>query len=47
MKERLQYAGVVSIALLSGLFLVVKMAITEAKEEAKDLERASRKGKGR
>lgn len=41
-KERLQYIGIVCIALFSGLFLVIKMAITEAKEETRDIERASK-----
>ena len=40
-KETLQYVGIIVIALLSGLFLVIKMAMTEAKEETKDIERAS------
>ena len=42
MKETLQYVGIIGIALLSGFFLVVKMAITEAKEETSDIERASK-----
>lgn len=41
-KEFLQYVGIIVIALLSGLFLVIKMAITEAKEETRDIERASK-----
>ena len=41
-KERLQYIGIVCIALFSGLFLVIKMAITEAKEETRDIERANK-----
>ena len=41
-KESLQYLGIIVIALLSGLFLVIKMAVTEAKEETKDIERASK-----
>lgn len=41
-KETLQYVGIIVIALLSGLFLVIKMAVTEAKEEARDIERASK-----
>ena len=41
-KECLQYVGIIVIALLSGLFLVIKMAITEAKEETRDIERASK-----
>ena len=41
-KETLQYAGIIVIALLSGLFLLIKMAVTEAKEEARDIERASK-----
>lgn len=32
-KESLQYIGIIVIALLSGLFLVIKMAVIEAKEE--------------
>lgn len=42
-KETLQYVGIIVIALLSGLFLVIKMAVTDAKEETKDIERASKK----
>lgn len=42
-KETLQYVGIIVIALLSGLFLVIKMAVTEAKEETKDIESASNK----
>lgn len=42
-KETLQYVGIIVIALLSGLFLVIKMVVTEAKEEARDIERASNK----
>lgn len=42
-KEILQYIGIIVIALLSGLFLVIKMAVTEAKEETRDIERASNK----
>ena len=41
-KESLQYIGIIVIALLSGLFLVIKMAVTEAKEETRDIERASK-----
>ena len=41
-KETLQYVGIIVIALLSGLFLVIKMAVTEAKDETKDIERASK-----
>ncbi len=41
-KETLQYVGIIVIALLSGLFLLIKMAVTEAKEEARDIERASK-----
>lgn len=41
-KEWLQYIGIVCIALFSGLFMVIKMAITEAKEETRDIERASK-----
>ena len=44
-KEWLQYIGIVCIALFSGLFLVIKMAITEAKEETRDIERASKLNK--
>lgn len=42
-KETLQYVGIIVIALLSGLFLVIKMAMTDVKEETKDIERASNK----
>ena len=41
-KECLQYIGIIVIAMLSGLFLVIKMAVTEAKEETRDIERASK-----
>ncbi len=41
-KETLQYAGIIVIALLSGLFLVIKMAMIDAKEETRDIERASK-----
>lgn len=41
-KESLQYLGIIVIALLSGLFLVIKMAVTDVKEETKDIERASK-----
>lgn len=41
-KETLQYVGIIVIALLSGLFLVIKMAVIEAKDETKDIERASK-----
>ena len=41
-KESLQYIGIIVIALLSGLFLVIKMAVTEAKEETRDIERANK-----
>lgn len=44
-KEWLQYIGIVCIALFSGLFLVIKMAITEAKEDTRDIERASKLNK--
>ncbi len=44
-KEGLQYVGIIVIALLSGLFLVIKMAVTEVKEETRDIERASKLGK--
>lgn len=40
--ETLQYVGIIVITLLSGLFLVIKMAMTEAKEETKDIEKASK-----
>ena len=43
MKETLQYVGIIGIALLSSLFLVIKMAVTEAKEETRDIERASKR----
>lgn len=42
MKESLQYVGIIVIALLSGLFLVIKMAVTEVKEETRDIEKASK-----
>lgn len=42
-KETCQYVGIIGIALLSGLFLVIKMAVTEEKEETKDIEKASKK----
>lgn len=42
MKETFQYIGIIGIALLSGFFLVIKMAVTEAKEETRDIERASK-----
>lgn len=41
-KESLQYIGIIVITLLSGLFLVIKMAVTEAKEETRDIERANK-----
>ena len=41
-KESLQYVGIIVIALLSGLFLVIKMAVIDVKEETKDIERASK-----
>ena len=41
-KETLQYIGIIVIALLSGLFLVIKMAVTDAKEETRDIEKASK-----
>lgn len=41
-KESLQYIGIIVIALLSRLFLVIKMAVTEAKEETRDIERANK-----
>ena len=40
-KESLQYFGIIVIT-LPGLFLVIKMAVTEAKEETRDIERASK-----
>lgn len=42
-KETLQYVGIIVIALLSGLVLVIKMAVTEAKEETRDIVKASNK----
>lgn len=39
-KETLQYVGIIVIALLSGLFLVIKMAMIDAKEETMDIEGA-------
>ena len=42
-KESLQYVGIIVIALLSGLFLVIKMAVTEVKEETRDIVKASNK----
>ena len=44
-KEILQYVGIIVITLLSGLFLVIKMAVTDAKEETSDIEEASKLGK--
>lgn len=41
-KEWLQYIGIVCIALFAGLFLVIKLAVTDAREETKDIERASK-----
>lgn len=41
-KETLQYIGIIVIALFSGLFLVIKMAVTDAKEETRDIEKASK-----
>lgn len=41
-KESLQYVGIIVVALLSGLFLVIKMAVTYVKEETKDIEMASK-----
>lgn len=41
-KETLQYVGIIVIALLSGLFLVIKMAVMEVKEETRDIEKASK-----
>lgn len=39
--ETCQYVGIIALALVSGLFLVIKMAVTEVKEETDDIERAS------
>lgn len=39
-KETLQYVGIIVIALLSGLFLVIKMAMIDAKEETMHIEGA-------
>lgn len=44
-KEILQYVGIIVITLLSGLFLVIKMAVTDVKEETRDIEKASKLGK--
>lgn len=44
-KEILQYVGIIVIALISGLFLVIKMAVTDVKEETRDIEKASKLGK--
>lgn len=41
-KETFQYVGIILTALLSGLFLVIKMAMIDAQEETKDIERASK-----
>lgn len=41
--ETCQYVGIIVLALLSGFFLVIKMAVTEAREEADDIERAGAK----
>ena len=41
-KEWLYYIGIVCVALFSGLFLAIKLAVTDAKEETKDIERASK-----
>ncbi len=41
-KENLQYIGIICIALVSGLFLVIKMAVTEVKEETRDIEKAGK-----
>lgn len=41
--ETLQYVGIIVLVLFSGLFLVIKMAVTDAKEETMDIERASKK----
>lgn len=37
MKEWLHYIDIVCIALFSGLFLVIKLAVTDAREETKDI----------
>lgn len=42
LKETCQYVGIIILALFSGLLLVVKLAMTEAKEEADDIERADK-----
>lgn len=41
-KETLQYVGIILIALLSGLFLVIKMAMIDAQEETKAIDRTSK-----
>lgn len=45
LKETCQYVGIIILALFSGLFLVIKMAVTEAKEETNDIERAGKNQK--
>ena len=42
MKEWSHYIGIVCIALFSGLFLAIKLAVTDAREETKDIERVSK-----
>ena len=42
MKEWLHYIDIVCIALFSGLFLAIKLAVTDAREETKDIERVSK-----
>lgn len=37
MKEWLHYIDIVCIALFLGLFLAIKMAVTDAREETKDI----------
>lgn len=44
-KEYCQYIGIICLAIFSGLFLVIKMAVTEAKEETSDIEKASKNKK--
>ena len=40
--EWLQYIDIVCIALFSGLFLAIKLAVTDAREETRDIERVSK-----
>mgnify|MGYP004700078131 FL=1 len=42
MKEWLHYIDIVCIALFSGLFLVIKLAVTDAREETKNIGRVSK-----